>query len=199
MYASGARSFSIKRLSDRMKQLAKRLEYKFDFKEADFNNHHMFDIGLNEDGSLNPAFRLNPTNYLDNDTNYVYMGATDAVGQLWLLPVKKDGKDYLVRLLEHGGPELYLLSNLENDRDTYKVKAEKSLSKALALVTEGADTSLIQDTCYESIFNDANYKVNKYFLDVIDKMGVRVDFNGTIYGSSSKPISHYVIDIVDIQ
>ncbi|PPS20901.1 hypothetical protein [Brachyspira murdochii] len=74
VYATGAREFSISRLSDRMKQLAKRLETKFDFKEEDFNNHHMFDIGLNENGSSNPDFRLNPTNYLNNDTNlYIWV------------------------------------------------------------------------------------------------------------------------------
>lgn len=37
MYSPGAREFSISRLSDRMKQLAQRLETKFDFKEEDFN------------------------------------------------------------------------------------------------------------------------------------------------------------------
>ena len=87
-----------------MKQLADRLETKYDFKPEEFNNHHMFDLGLNTDGSANAKFRLNPTNYINNDTNYVYMGGTSADGQLWIKPVKKDAKDYLIRLLEHGGP-----------------------------------------------------------------------------------------------
>ncbi|MEI0526698.1 hypothetical protein R4K54_12345 [Brachyspira murdochii] len=198
VYATGAREFSISRLSDRMKQLAKRLETKFDFKEEDFNNHHMFDLGLNENGSSNPDFRLNPTNYLNNDTNYVYMGATDAAGQLWLLPVKKNEKDYLVRLVEHGGPEMYIISDLQSELSTYQSKAQESLTKALSLVASGGDTSAIEDACYESILNDANYKANKYFLDVIDKMGAKGGTGG-IYASSSKPITHYVIDIVDIQ
>ncbi|MEI0517931.1 hypothetical protein [Brachyspira murdochii] len=117
VYTGGGLQFSIERLDNRMKQLAQRLETKFTFKEEDFNNHHMFDLGLNEDGSSNPDFRLNPTNYLNNDTNYVYMGATPYTGtsemilnQLWLLPVRKNGKDYLIRLPELIGPELYIIA-----------------------------------------------------------------------------------------
>lgn len=159
----------------------------------------MFDIGLNEDGSSNPDFRLNPTNYLNNDTNYVYMGSTDATGQLWLLPVKKNGKDYLIRLVEHGGPELYIINDLISDMNTYKTQAQESLTKALSLVASGGDTSAIQDACYQSILNDANYKANKYFLDVITNMGVTSTYSSVVYASSSKPITHYVIDIVDIQ
>ena len=51
---------------------------------------------------------------------------------------------------------------------------------------------------YETIFNDANYKANKYFLDVVSNMGAKGGDNG-IYVSSSKPITHYVIEIVDIE
>lgn len=79
-YATGGKNFSITRLTNRMRQQANRLEYQFDFKNEDFNNHHMFDLGLNTDGSTNAKFRLNPTNYINNDTNYVYMGATSADG-----------------------------------------------------------------------------------------------------------------------
>ncbi|WP_157152753.1 hypothetical protein [Brachyspira murdochii] len=196
MYSPGAREFSISRLSDRMKQLAQRLETKFDFKEEDFNNHHMFDIGLNEDGSSDSHFRLNPTNYLNNDTNYVYIGSTASASQLWLLPVKKNGKYYLVRLVEHGGGEMYKINDLISDMNTYKMQAQESLTKALSLVASGGDTSAIQNACYESILNDANYKANKYFLDVITNMGA---IGSDLYASSSRPISHYVIDIVDIQ
>ncbi|PPS21114.1 hypothetical protein [Brachyspira murdochii] len=206
VYVTGARQFSISRLSDRMKQLAQRLETKFDFKEEDFNNHHMFDLGLNEDGSSNPDFRLNPTNYLNNDTNYVYMGATPYTGtsemilnQLWLLPVRKNGKDYLIRLPELIGPELYIIDDLISDMNTYKLKSQESLTKALSLVASGGDTSAIQNACYESILNDANYKANKYFLDVITNLGSTSLFSGTLYASANKPITHYVIDIVDIQ
>lgn len=200
MYAPGAREFSISRLDDRMKQLAKRLEYRFDFKEEDFNNHHMFDVGINEDGSSDADFRLNPTNYLNNDTNYVYMGSTEPINeQLWMMPIKKDGKDYLVRLLEHGGPEMYEIAALRTDLNTYKLELEKSLTKAIALVAEEADISLIEDACYKSIFYDANYKANKYFLDIFDNEGAEVEYGGKMYLSSNKPITHYVINIVDIQ
>ncbi|MEI0518624.1 hypothetical protein [Brachyspira murdochii] len=126
------------------------------------------------------------------------MGSTDAAGQLWLLPVKKNEKDYLVRLVEHGGPEMYIISDLQSELSTYQSKAQESLTKALSLAASGGDTSAIEDACYESILNDANYKANKYFLDVIDKMGAKGGTGG-IYASSSKPITHYVIDIVDIQ
>ena len=197
-YATGGKNFSITRLTNRMRQQANRLEYQFDFKNEDFNNHHMFDLGLNTDGSANAKFRLNPTNYIDNDTNYVYMGATSAAGQLWIMPVKKDGKDYLIRLLEHGGPEMYLISDLKSDMIKYKSEYQKSLAKSLELSSTNANINDIRNAAYETIFNDANYKANKYFFDVVSNMGVKGGENG-IYVSSSKPITHYVIEIVDIE
>lgn len=197
-YATGGKNFSITRLTNRMRQQANRLEYQFDFKNEDFNNHHMFDLGLNTDGSTNAKFRLNPTNYINNDTNYVYMGATSAAGQLWIMPVKKDGKDYLIRLVEHGGPEMYLISDLKNDTIKYKAEYQKSLAKSLELSSTNANINDIRNAAYETIFNDANYKANKYFLDVVNNMGAKGGDND-IYVSSSKPITHYVIEIVDIE
>lgn len=197
VYASEGRKFSITRLTNRMRQQANRLEYKFNFNNEDFNNHHMFDLGLNTDGSTNAKFRLNPTNYIGNDTNYVYMGATSA-GQIWLMPIKKDGKDYLIRLPEHGGPEMYLIDDLKNDMISYKAKYQESLAKSLALSSANANINDIRNAAYETIFNDANYKANKYFLDVVSNMGAKGGEDG-IYVSSSKPISHYVIEITDIE
>ena len=197
-YATGGKNFSITRLTNRMCQQANRLEYQFDFKNEDFNNHHMFDLGLNTDGSTNAKFRLNPTNYIGNDTNYVYMGATSADGQLWIMPVKKDGKDYLIRLVEHGGPEMYLISDLQSNTIKYKDEYQKSLAKSLELSSTNANINDIRNAAYETIFNDANYKANKYFLDVVSNMGAKGGENG-IYVSSSKPITHYVIEIVDIE
>lgn len=197
-YATGGKNFSITRLTNRMHQQANRLEYQFDFKNEDFNNHHMFDLGLNTDGSTNAKFRLNPTNYINNDTNYVYMGATSADGQLWIMPVKKDGKDYLIRLLEHGGPEMYLISDLQSNTIKYKAEYQKWLAKSLELSSTNANINDIRNAAYETIFNDANYKANKYFLDVVNNMGAKGGDNG-IYVSSSKPITHYVIEIVDIE
>lgn len=202
VYASEGRKFSITRLTNRMRQQANRLEYQFDFKNEDFNNHHMFDLGLNTDGSANAEFRLNPTNYIDNDTNYVYMGATSAAGQLWIMPVKKDGKDYLIRLVEHGGPEMYLISELNSNTIKYKSEYQKSLAKSLELSSTNANINDIRNAAYETIFNDANYKANKYFLDVVSNMGATGIWQPTppvYYASSSKPITHYVIEIVDIE
>lgn len=197
-YATGGKNFSITRLTNRMRQQANRLEYQFDFKNEDFNNHHMFDLVLNTDGSTNAKFRLNPTNYINNDTNYVYMGATSADVQLWIMPVKKDGKDYLIRLLEHGGPEMYLISDLKSNTIKYKAEYQKSLAKSLELSSTNANINDIRNAAYETIFNDANYKANKYFFDVVSNMGAKGGENG-IYVSSSKPITHYVIEIVDIE
>ncbi|TXJ12925.1 hypothetical protein [Brachyspira aalborgi] len=197
-YAAGGKDFSITRLTNRMRQQANRLEYQFDFKNEDFNNHHMFDLGLNTDGITNAKFRLNPTNYIGNDTNYVYMGATSADGQLWIMPVKKDGKDYLIRLVEHGGPEMYLISDLQSNTIKYKAEYQKSLAKSLELSSTNANINDIRNAAYETIFNDANYKANKYFLDVVNNMGAKGGDDG-IYVSSSKPITHYVIEIVDIE
>lgn len=171
VYASEGRKFSITRLTNRMRQQANRLEYQFNFNNEDFNNHHMFDLGLNTDGSANAEFRLNPTNYINNNTNYVYMGATSAAGQLWIMPVKKDGKDYLIRLLEHGGPEMYLISDLKSDMIKYKSEYQKSLAKSLELSSTNANINDIRNAAYETIFNDANYKANKYFLDTVSNIG----------------------------
>ena len=167
-YATGGKNFSITRLTNRMRQQANRLEYQFDFKNEDFNNHHMFDLGLNTDGSTNAKFRLNPTNYINNDTNYVYMGATSADGQLWIMPVKKDGKDYLIRLLEHGGPEMYLISDLKSDTIKYKAEYQKSLAKSLELSSTNANINDIRNAAYKTIFNDAKAKAKNKPLDVID-------------------------------
>lgn len=201
-YATGGRKFSITRLEYRMKQLADRLETKYDFKPEEFNNHHMFDLGLNTDGSANAKFRLNPTNYINNDTNYVYMGATSAAGQLWIMPVKKDGKDYLIRLLEHGGPEMYKVRELKSDMEKYRTNYMNSLAKALALSSTNANIEEIKNACYLAIYNDANYKANKYFLDTVSNIGATGIWQSTpeeYYASSSKPITHYVIEIVDIE
>lgn len=46
MYTGGGLQFSIDRLEDRMRQLANRYETKMKFNEADFNNLHMLDIGM---------------------------------------------------------------------------------------------------------------------------------------------------------
>lgn len=94
---------------------------------------------------------------------------------------------------------MYIINDLISDMNTYKTQAQESLTKALSLVASGGDTSAIQDACYQSILNDANYKANKYFLDVITNMGVTSTYSSVVYASSSKPITHYVIDIVDIQ
>lgn len=114
------------------------------------------------------------------------------------MPVKKDGKDYLIRLVEHGGPEMYLISDLKNDTIKYKAEYQKSLAKSLELSSTNANINDIRNAAYETIFNDANYKANKYFLDVVNNMGAKGGDNG-IYVSSSKPITHYVIEIVDIE
>lgn len=136
--------------------------------------------------------------YIGNDTNYVYMGATSADGQLWIMPVKKDGKDYLIRLLEHGGPEMYKVRELKSDMEKYRTNYMNSLAKALALSSTNANIEEIKNACYLAIYNDANYKANKYFFDVVSDMGAKGGENG-IYVSSSKPITHYVIEIVDIE
>ena len=95
VYTGGGLQFSISRLEKRMRQQASRLETKFDFKPYDFNNLHMFDIGLNENGSTNDDFRINPTNYINNNTDYEWIGMHNP-HQVWLMPVEYSGKEYRI-------------------------------------------------------------------------------------------------------
>ena len=196
VYTGGGLQFSIERLNDRMKQLAQRLETKFTFKEEDFNNHHMFDIGINTSTGTTADFRINPTEYIENDTNYVWIGK-QSPHQIWLMPVKKDGKDYLIRFVEHcNGGGAYTKSGLQTEINKYKTEAQNALSKALAAVASDKDQAEIEQACYESIKADANYKVNQYFYDVATKMG---GLQGNEYISPNKPLTHYVIEFIDIQ
>ncbi|WP_157153450.1 hypothetical protein [Brachyspira murdochii] len=196
VYTGGGLQFSIERLDDRMKQLAQRLETKFTFNEEDFNNHHMFDIGINISTGTTADFRINPTEYIENDTNYVWIGK-QSPHQIWLMPVKKDGKDYLIRFVEHcNGGGAYTKSGLQTEIDKYKTEAQNALSKALAAVASDKPQSEIEQACYESIKADANYKVNQYFYDVATKMG---GLQGNEYISPNKALTHYVIEFIDIQ
>lgn len=205
VYTGGGREFSIKRLDDRIKQIAKRFETKMQLNPADFNNHHIFDIGLNTSGSTNADFRLNPTNYIDNDTNYVWIGKSEP-HQVWLMPVKKDGKDYLIRFVEHcPGGGAYKKSDLENKMEDYFKDYQKSLALALA---EGSknneDKTTLIDLCYKAISNNINYGANKYFVDTAKNGGLLKSQNdrmgtNTRFLSPNKPLQHYVIEIVDIE
>lgn len=205
VYTGGGREFSIRRLDDRIKQIAKRFETKMQLNPADFNNHHIFDIGLNTSGSTNADFRLNPTNYIDNDTNYVWIGKS-APHQVWLMPVKKDGKDYLIRFVEHcPGGGTYEKSDLENKTKDYFKDYQKSLALALA---EGSknneDKTTLIDLCYKAISNNINYGANKYFVDTANNGGLLKSQNdrmgaNTRFLSPNKPLQHYVIEIVDIE
>ena len=198
VYTGGGREFSIKRLDDRIKQIAGRFETQMELNPADFNNHHIFDIGLNESGSANADFRLNPTNYIDNDTNYVWIGKSSP-HQVWLMPVKKDGKDYLIRFVEHCDPGSYTKSKLENEYANYFIEYQRNLALALAEgIKNNEDKTTLIDLCYKSIFNNINYKANKYFLEEANKGGLQ-NFDGQEYISPNKPLQHYVIEIEDIQ
>ncbi|WP_157153933.1 hypothetical protein [Brachyspira murdochii] len=196
VYTGGGLQFSIQRLDDRMKQLAQRLETKFTFNEEDFNNHHMFDIGINTSAGTAADFRINPTEYIENDTNYVWIGK-QSPHQIWLMPVKKDGKDYLIRFVEHcNGGGAYTKSGLQTEINKYKTEAQNALSKALAAVASDKPQSEIEQACYESIKADANYKVNQYFYDVATKMG---GLQGNEYISPNKALTHYVIEFINIK
>ena len=196
VYTGGGMQFSIERLDARMKQLAKRLETKFDFKEEDFNNHHMFDIGINISSGTSADFRINPVEYIKNDTNYVWIGKKSP-HQIWLMPVKKDGKNYLIRFVEHcSGGGSYTKSELKTNIDKYKKEAETALLKALVYVSSDKPKSEIEQACYESIKADANHKVNQYFYDVAVKMG---GLQRGEYISPNKPLTHYVIEFIDIK
>lgn len=205
VYTGGGREFSIKRLDDRIRQIANRFETKMELNPADFNNHHIFDIGLNNKGSTNAEFRLNPTNYIDNNTNYVWIGKS-APHQVWLMPVKKDGKDYLIRFVEHcPGGGAYIKSDLESKAKTYLKDYQKSLALALAEGSKNKeDKKDLIKLCYESISNNINYGANKYFLDTAANGGLLKSLNdrmgtNTRFLSPNKPLQHYVIEIVDIQ
>ena len=205
VYTGGGREFSIKRLDDRIKQIASRFETKMELNPADFNNHHIFDIGLNTSDSTNAEFRLNPTNYIDNNTNYVWIGKS-APHQVWLMPVKKDGKDYLIRFIEHcPGGGTYEKSDLENKSKAYFKDYQKSLALALAEGSKNKeDKTDLKKLCYEAISNNINYKANKYFLDTAANGGLLKSQNDRMgtnqrFLSPNKPLQHYVIEIVDIQ
>lgn len=205
VYTGGGREFSIKRLDDRIKQIAKRFETKMQLNPADFNNHHIFDIGLNTSGSTNADFRLNPTNYIDNDTNYVWIGKSEP-HQVWLMPVKKDGKDYLIRFVEHcPGGGAYKKSDLENKMEDYFKDYQKSLALALAEGSKNKeDKTALIDLCYKAISNNINYGANKYFVDTAKNGGLLKSQNdrlgtNTRFLSPNKPLQHYVIEIVDIE
>ena len=204
VYTGGGREFSIKRLDDRIKQIANRFETKMELNPADFNNHHIFDIGLNESGSTNAEFRLNPTNYIDNNTNYVWIGKS-APHQVWLMPVKKDGKDYLIRFVEHCPAESYTKGDLENKMKAYFNDYQKSLALALAEGSKNKeDKKDLIDLCYKAISNNINYEANKYFVDTAANGGLLKSLNdrsGTNVRllNPNKPLQHYVIEIVDIQ
>ena len=157
------------------------------------------------EGSTNAEFRLNPTNYIDNNTNYVWIGKS-APHQVWLMPVKKDGKDYLIRFVEHcHGGGAYINSDLESKAKTYLKDYQKSLALALAEGSKNKeDKKDLIKLCYECISNNINYGANKYFLDTAANGGLLKSLNdrmgtNTRFLSPNKPLQHYVIEIVDIQ
>ena len=190
VYTGGGLQFSISRLEKRMRQQASRLETKFDFKPYDFNNLHMFDIGLNENGSTKADFRINPTNYINNNTDYEWIGMHNP-HQVWLMPVEHSGKEYLIRFVEYC-TELYLYEEIIKEMEKYKKEYQNSLVKALSYATSNKSA---EQFCYEAISNNAEYKARNYFIEEAKKANLKT--NGKMH--PNKPITHYVIEIVDIE
>ena len=197
MYNGGGLQFSINRLEDRMRQAAERYETKIVFNEADFNNLHMFDIGMdtNEDNQID--YRMNPTNYIENDLEYSWIGM-QTPHQVWIMPFNDGQKDYLIRFVEYCSG-MYNINTLKTERDSAKTKADAALTQALALVSNpNSSKAEITEACYQSIRNNLEYEVRNYFIGKYE----------SIFGTSSTPtvncvpnhaLTHYVIEIVDIQ
>ncbi|WP_157153451.1 hypothetical protein [Brachyspira murdochii] len=196
MYNGGGLQFSINRLEDRMRQAAERYETKMVFNEADFNNLHMFDIGMDTDGDNQIDYRMNPTNYIENDTDYSWIGM-QTPHQVWIMPFNDGEKDYLIRFVEYCSG-MYNINTLKTERDSAKTKADTALTQALALVSNpNSSKAEIAEACYQSIRNNLEYEVRNYFIGKYES--VFKTSTPTAYVVPNYALTHYVIEIVDIQ
>lgn len=198
MYTGGGLQFSIDRLEDRMRQLANRYETKMKFNEADFNNLHMFDIGMDTDGDNEIDYRMNPTNYIDNNLEYAWIGM-QTNHQVWIMPFNDGQKDYLIRFVEYCSG-MYDIDTLKTERDAAKVKADAALTKAIALVASpNATKEEIAEACYQSIRSNLEYEVRNYFIEKYDAIFKNQTTSITKWTVPNHALTHYVIEIVDIQ
>lgn len=111
--------------------------------------------------------------------------------QVWLMPVEYSEKEYLIRFVEYC-TELYSYEEIIKEMEKYKKEYQNSLVKALSYA---ASNKSAEQFCYEAISNNAEYKARNYFVEEAKKANLKT--NGKMH--PNKPITHYVIEIVDIE
>lgn len=113
------------------------------------------------------------------------------------MPFNDGHKDYLIRFVEYCSG-MYNIDTLKKERDAAKVKADEALTKAIALVASpNATKEEIAEACYQSIRSNLEYEVRNYFIEKYDK--IFKGKNPTTHVVPNHALTHYVIDIVDIQ